>query len=344
MTEDSDKSGYVWDDVKEALQNITKRLPKQISSPSLSLDGLVTAKESLTLSLPSPQRLKDGVKTLRKEMRKMRSKSCERVMQRISRSSPQPEETFQQGVTLRRSRRCGKTRAKPSSSGYSCYARALVNHTPSPYDEEWLPLTIGDLIGVTSQNSSGTWEGECEGRLGKFKFIHVELVDPTPSKKPSVADEDTDTVLTISDLLARLKLDHLLSKLDLNGFDCLEKLETITRADMEFIGIIDNEEQDKLLQAGWLLEKKEPFRTINHHIDIRKTNPSMAERKINRGSESSFSSSEYSGLSSEENIIDPIKEIRENNILEGVAEKTEYSPVKKSISVLIPSKDTLNDF
>ena len=263
-----EKSHELWDDVKETVQSFKKKLPKQISSPSLTVfseslsDSLVTATESLSLSLPSPKRIRERARTLGSDIRKLRSKSCERVLQRcrtglekVVKKDPQPPDYFHQQATLRRSRRSGKNKAKPCKRVYDSYARAVVNYTPSPYEEDGLALCVGDLVGVITRHPSGMWVGECQGKVGRFKFINVELVETKSGTCQDLLGKEN--IATMADLLEKLGLTHLTSKLELNGFDQLETLETVTRADLEFLAITDREEQDKLIAAGtFLLEKQ----------------------------------------------------------------------------------------
>ena len=109
-----------------------RRLPKHLSASSLAL----------------LEQGKEGGKRLR-------SRSCERVLRRCrglgrvvrGKESPLPD-TFQASATLRRSRRSRGDKARPARRIYSCYARAVEDYTPSPYDTEALPLRAGDLIGV----------------------------------------------------------------------------------------------------------------------------------------------------------------------------------------------------
>ena len=35
----------------------------------------------------------------------------------------------------------------------------------------------GDLIQIIRKHPSGIWEGECAGRVGRFKFINVEELE-----------------------------------------------------------------------------------------------------------------------------------------------------------------------
>ena len=238
---------------KDTVNNLRSRF----STPSLSIfnDGLVSATENLSLSLPlagNTDKIRDRVKSIGSDIRRLRSKSCERVFQRCRRGldkvvkKEQPQEnTFHHNATLRQSRRCRTKKAKPTKTSYKTYARATVDVTPSPYDTEALSLRVGDMIGVISQHPSGIWTGECEGKIGRFKFINVELVE---SKK--VVLEDKKVFSSLTELLDELNLGHLKSKLELNGYERAESLETILRPDLEYLGISDLGEQDRVLELG----------------------------------------------------------------------------------------------
>ena len=105
--------------------------------------------------------------------------------------------------------------------------------TPSPYDTEALPLHAGDLIGVIHkvntvkmkttatenfkitfflQHPSGTWLGECEGRVGRFKFINVVEVEGLMGEKSTEEEEEEVGELdasSVPELLASLGLHQL---------------------------------------------------------------------------------------------------------------------------------------
>ena len=261
------KNSVIDEEAKEKYEDVPgfkRKPPKKIPSPSLSIfngsltDSLVRSTEALSLSLPSTRSLRERARTFGSDIKRMRSKSCERVLQRCRRSlekvvrkDPQPADYFHQNATLRRSRRSAKTKAKPCRQSYDSYARAIVNSTPSPYDTDGLPLRVGDLIGVISRHPSGMWVGECEGRVGRFKFINVEMVETKSDTCQSLPDQEN--ISSMSDLLDKLGLSHLTSKLELNGFDQLETLETVTRKDLEFLAITNREEQEKLIEAGAIL-------------------------------------------------------------------------------------------
>ena len=251
---------------KKSVRNKVSKIKSKISAPSLSLfnesltENICNATESLSLSLPLPttDRIKEKVKGFGTDMKLLRSKSCERVLsrcrrgfERVMKKEAQPEDHFYHSATLRQSRRSRSKKAKPSVTTYSTYARAVSDVTPSPYDTEALQLHVGDLIGIISQHPGGDWVGEVGGKVGRFKFINVEIVEAE-----AVADMkalDGSSVDSMSDLLTKLNLSELTSKLELNGFDKLESLETISRADLEYLGVVSRTEQDKIIQAGSLL-------------------------------------------------------------------------------------------
>ena len=268
MTEDIRSSPSVSSSRRKYVKNKVSNIKSKISAPSLSLfnenlsltENISSAKESLSLSLPlpGPDRIKEKVRGFT-DMKLLRSKSCERVLQRCRKGfervtklkkESQPEDHFYHTATLRQSRRSRTKKAKPSVTTYSQYARAVCDVTPSPYDTEALHLHVGDLIGIISKHPSGQWTGECEGKVGRFKFINVEIVE---GESVTVNSLQGSTVDNISDLLTKLNLSDLTSKLELNGFDKLECLETISRADLTYLGVASTTEQDKIIQAGALL-------------------------------------------------------------------------------------------
>lgn len=209
-----------------------RRLPKQISSSSITIGS---------------------------EVRKLRSRSCERVLRKcrglgraVHGKEGQEPDTFQQSATLRRSRRCRTDKARPVRKSYESYARAVVDVTPSPYDTEALPLHAGDLIGVIHKHPSGTWLGECEGRVGRFKFINVVEVENGLVGETNREEEERVEELdasSVPELLASLGLHQLTSLLELNGWDRLDKLEGLDRRQLEYLGVTSRREQTRLLGA-----------------------------------------------------------------------------------------------
>ena len=92
----------------------------------------------------------------------------------------------------------------------------------------------------------GLWEGESCGKIGTFKAIKVELLQM----------EEIDISSNISvpeyfrELLEQLSLEHLQSRLELNGIDSLEELKRVTRKQLQSMGVEDSGEQNKLLAAA----------------------------------------------------------------------------------------------
>jgi len=208
-----------------------RRLPKQLSSSSIAIGS---------------------------EVRKLRSRSCERVLRKcrglgraVHGKEGQEPDTFQQSATLRRSRRCRTDKARPVRKSYESYARAVVDVTPSPYDTEALPLHAGDLIGVIHKHPSGTWLGECEGRVGRFKFINVVEVEGLMGENRTEEEEEVGELdaSSVPELLASLGLHQLTSLLELNGWDRLDKLEGLDRRQLEYLGVTSRREQTRLLGA-----------------------------------------------------------------------------------------------
>ena len=270
---------------KDRWRSKVSRLRSRFSTPSLSLfddnltESLIQKTESLSLSLPSAQntdkirervksfgsdkeKIRERVKSIGSDFKRIRSKSCERVFQRcrkgldrvVRKEEQQAVVPFQHSATLRQSRRTRTRKARPRKRTYASYARAVADVNPSPYDTDALTLRVGDMIGIISQHPSGIWTGESEGKVGRFKFINVEIVETGMGTewRGSVSEEggSVTSVTSLSDLLATLELAHLTSKLVLNGYDKLESLDSVTRADLEYLGIRDAEEQTKILQAA----------------------------------------------------------------------------------------------
>jgi len=393
--EDKPKNNEKWEEVKETVHSFKKKLPKQISSPSLTVftenltDSIVSATGALSLSLPSPQKIRERARTLGSDIARLRSKSCERVLQRcrsglekVVKKDPQPPDYFHQNATLRRSRRIASRKAKPCSQLYDSYARAIVNYTPSPYDVDGLPLCVGDLIGLINRHPSGMWVGECQGRVGRFKFINVEIVENKSDKSQPLPDQEN--ISTVADLLEKLGLPHLTSKLELNGFDQIETLETVTRTDLEFLAITDKDEQDKLIEAGGILRTKERtaerldsgcFDCENCDDNISSNHSLPVHRVQKHGHTAALSSTPRSSLCSstgsvrmetqplQSNSHDdlpvfssmtslPILESQKgvvvdnvgDDVVDGDSNGTEYSPAKRGISILSSCEAVDTDF
>lgn len=69
-------------------------------------------------------------------------------------------------------------------NGYQIVGRAVakVDCNPCAYDKEALVFKQGDLIDILERNESGTWIGQCNGRIGHFKFINVTEITTSQFK------------------------------------------------------------------------------------------------------------------------------------------------------------------
>ena len=123
---------------KDKWKDTVNNLKSRFSTPSLSIfnenltDTIVSATESMSLSLPlgsingKTEKFRERVKTFGSDMKRLRSKSCERVFQRcrkgfdrVAGKEQQPQDYFHQNATLRQSRRSRTRKAKPSKKTYS---------------------------------------------------------------------------------------------------------------------------------------------------------------------------------------------------------------------------------
>ena len=118
------------------------------------------------------------------------------------------------------------------------WARAIVDYVPSPYNTEALSFQCGDLIKVTSMNEGGTWAGVCGGRRGTFKFVNVRMIKEETSPPPEYS---------LQGLFHSLGLSEVTARLELNGFDTLEKLQQVSKEDLDYIEIVGEDIQDKIL-------------------------------------------------------------------------------------------------
>ncbi|XP_044569965.1 uncharacterized protein LOC6500852 [Drosophila ananassae] len=160
---------------------------------------------------------------------------------------------------------------RTSMTGSSiCKAKALVDSLPNPYDKEALKFKKGELIDVLSMNASGIWKGRCHGRVGHFKFINVEVLPEQRMKNSSsktlghagsrLANPGNGSnngggggPNSVEDLLIRIGLKEYTSVFVLNGYEDLELFKELEPADLDYLGILNQEHRAKLLTAVQLL-------------------------------------------------------------------------------------------
>ena len=78
----------------------------------------------------------------------------------------------------------------------------------------WLNSQRGDTIDIIAMNPSGLWRGRCQGRVGHFKFINVELLpdrhmlrQQRRSQPPCLSLKELEPPKTVEELLKRIGLE-----------------------------------------------------------------------------------------------------------------------------------------
>uniref|UniRef100_A0A0K2T5Q3 SAM domain-containing protein n=1 Tax=Lepeophtheirus salmonis TaxID=72036 RepID=A0A0K2T5Q3_LEPSM len=135
---------------------------------------------------------------VQKRLSRFRSRSAERITNKSKRSSRSPPnrrmttsslpiaDDFRSHKHTQQTRSGSHSGSKPPvppppityNGPFIGTARALVDCTPSPYDIDALRFKRGDRVDIISMNPNGLWKGKCEGRIGNFKFINVEVLRP----------------------------------------------------------------------------------------------------------------------------------------------------------------------
>lgn len=144
-------------------------------------------------------------------------------------------------------------------------ARALVDYTPSPYDRDALRFNRGDTIDIIAMNPSGLWRGRCQGRIGHFKFINVELLPDrhvfrsSEQRQKSVTSQRMQNSQdgppkTVEDLLKRISLEEHLSVFVLNGYEELENFHDLDETELDYLGITEPAQRAKILTAVELMQ------------------------------------------------------------------------------------------
>lgn len=136
-------------------------------------------------------------------------------------------------------------------------ATAIRTHLPHPYDSHALPFTQGDSIQVTKVTDHGLWAGRCHARRGNFKFVDVKKDDLRCRVDKARSYPELRTVCqrskSVSDLLSSINQENLISKFILNGFDTTENVKGMNDADLEYLGVTDDETKDLILGTiDWL--------------------------------------------------------------------------------------------
>ncbi|XP_052852233.1 uncharacterized protein LOC128262157 isoform X3 [Drosophila gunungcola] len=191
---------------------------------------------------------------------------------------------------------------RTSMASCICKAKALVDSLPNPYDKEALKFKKGELIDVLSMNASGIWKGRCHGRVGHFKFINVEVLPEQRMKNSSSktlapgsrlanpmigngngSSSHNGGPCSVEDLLIRIGLKEYTSVFVLNGYEDLELFKELEPADLDYLGILNQEHRAKLLTAVQLLHDIEStnFARTGSDVDIAGSSSENDEARLN---------------------------------------------------------------
>ncbi|XP_019727819.1 SAM and SH3 domain-containing protein 1-like [Hippocampus comes] len=143
-------------------------------------------------------------------------------------------------------------------SGPFC-GRALVHtdFTPSPYDTDSLKLKSGDVIDMISKPPMGTWMGMLRGKVGTFKFIYVDVLNPERAKPKKTERRRRKArqpkPQSVDELLERINLKEHLPTFLFNGYDDLDTFRLLEEEDLDELHITDPQDRAVLLTAVQLL-------------------------------------------------------------------------------------------
>uniref|UniRef100_A0A336MMG7 CSON002862 protein n=1 Tax=Culicoides sonorensis TaxID=179676 RepID=A0A336MMG7_CULSO len=110
-------------------------------------------------------------------------------------------------------------------------------------------------------NASGIWRGFCNGRIGHFKFIDVEILPDRPTKGSVISNgkgrqtNGGNGPSSVEDLLIRIGLKEYTSVFVLNGYEDLELFKEIEVGDLDYLGIVNTEHRAKILASVQLLHE-----------------------------------------------------------------------------------------
>ncbi|XP_059162248.1 SAM and SH3 domain-containing protein 1-like [Physella acuta] len=138
---------------------------------------------------------------------------------------------------------------------YLGQAKVIVDYTPGPDEDDFVPLKVGEIVNIMNMAQSGVWRGVVNGKRGKFRFEHVEVIiepDKTPTNGQIIGGQK-DIPKSVDDLLQRIGLGHLSNLFLLNGYDDLDIFSELDDHDLDTLHISDQDQRNKLLSAAKVL-------------------------------------------------------------------------------------------
>ncbi|XP_055887770.1 uncharacterized protein LOC106057893 isoform X3 [Biomphalaria glabrata] len=145
--------------------------------------------------------------------------------------------------------------ASNSPGPYLGQAKVIVDYSPSVDEEDFVALKKGELVNIINMAQSGVWLGVVNGKRGKFRFEHVEVV--TEPDKASICSQllsgQKDIPKSVEDLLQRIGLGQLSNTFLLNGYDDLDIFSELDGHDLDTLHITEQDHRTKLLSAARVL-------------------------------------------------------------------------------------------
>ncbi|XP_030010716.1 uncharacterized protein LOC115433438 isoform X2 [Sphaeramia orbicularis] len=124
-------------------------------------------------------------------------------------------------------------------------ARVHTNFVPSPYDTESLKLKVGDVIDIVSKPPMGIWTGMLNNKIGRFKFIYVDLLtDEEPEETYEMRQKSP-----VHEVLKHLSLEEYSLSLRLSGYQTVDDLMKLRERHLIELNVTDPEHRHRLLAA-----------------------------------------------------------------------------------------------
>jgi len=222
------------------------------ASPTESLYGQDQGKDVVSPAQSLAHKLRGRLSYVNRKMNMIRSRSAERL-RGVYAASGRSEviAVDHRGVT----RPVQTGTVQVYSGPVIGQARAVVDCVPSPYDKDALTFAKDDLIDIIHMNASGLWWGRCGIRVGHFKFVNVEIL-PARTRRRSRSRSLRRVKRkpgTVAEVMRVLHMEQHLPVFVLNGYEDLTLFKDLDDEELDYLGITDEEQREKLIAMAELL-------------------------------------------------------------------------------------------
>jgi len=255
---------------------------KEMKSQCVATNGRISPAESVAyvgseqeVSRPAQSlahRMKGKIDSANKKMNMIRSRSAERLRSITGYRVRSEVIHVSSNERKARSRSRNRDNEEDYSGPFIGQARATIDYIPSPYDTNALKFLKGDMIDIISMNASGLWKGKCQGRVGNFKFVNVEIICKTHERKRSRSRSlrrIQKKPQTILEVLKLLKMEEHAAVMILNGYENLTLLKDLDDDELDYLGINDAKQREKLTSmAEYLYPSKQEDANSSDSLSI----------------------------------------------------------------------------